>query len=130
MNYIKDEYYVDKFIEEVLEKENSKTYFLMNDPGVREFSAHWLTFTDYYKDKFDKGIRDKDAIDKLKQTTGFKSVARLYQFRCKLFKADFILNNKFKMNLTKNIATLKKITTRLLDQKRKRNKYLIGNMEW
>lgn len=130
MDYIKDEYGVDNFVRDVLEKEDGKTHFLKDDPEVREFSAHWLILTDYYKDKFGKGIRDKNAVERLMKIRGFKTVAKLYEFRCELFKADFILSDKFKKKLTKNLVLLKKITTRLLDQKRKKNEYLIGNKEW
>lgn len=130
IDYIKDEYGIDKFVKEVLEKEDNKIHFLKDDFEVKEFFAHWLILTDYYKDKFGKRIRDKDAVDKLMQIRGFKAVAKIYKFRCELFKADFTLNDKFKNKLTKNLVVLKKIITRLLDQKNKENKYFIENKEW
>ena len=130
IDYIKDEYGVDNFLHDVLEKEDSKTHFLKDDPEVREFSAHWFILTDYYKKEFGKEIRDKDAVGRLINIRGFKNISKLYKFRCELFKADFALNDKFRKKLTRNLILLKRTTSNLLAQKCKKNKYLIENSEW
>jgi hypothetical protein len=107
-----------------------KTDFLKDDPSVKEFTVHWFILTGYYKNKFGKRIRDKDAIENLMKIRGFKTLGKIYEFRCILFKADFILNHKFKQKLSKNLILLKKITERLLLEKKKKNDYLIKNKEW
>ena len=130
IDYIKDEYGVENFLSDILKKEDEKTNFLKDNPDVKEFSVNWFILTDYYKSKFGKRIRDKNAIDNLMKIRGFKTLAKIYEFRCNLFKADFILNDKFKQNLSKNLILLRRITSRLLLQKQKKNDFLIKNKEW
>lgn len=130
MDYIKDEYGVDNFVRDILDKEDEKTHFLRDDQGVKEFSSHWIILTDYYKNKFGKGVRDKDAIGKLTNIEGFDLIDKIYNFRCELFKADFVLNEDFRKKLAENLTHLKTITQRLLREKRERNEFLIKNKEW
>lgn len=130
IDYIKDEYGVDNFVRDVLAKEDEKTHFLRDNQHVKEFSSHWIILTDFYKERFGKSVRDRDAINSLIKIRGFKSLSQLYDFRCELFKADFKPDDRFKKRLAKNLIELKKITHRLLEQKRKRNEYLINNKEW
>lgn len=130
MDYIKEEVGVENFLRDKLSREDEKTSFLQNDLEVKEFSSHWFILTDYYKSKFGKRVRDKDAVDNLSKIYGFKILLKVYDFRCALFKADFYLNDKFRKDLTKNLLILKRITTKIVNEKQKKNEFLIKNKIW
>ena len=130
MDYIKDDFGVENFLKDILKGGDEKCYFLENNPKVKEFSANWFIVVDYYKSKFGKNIRDKDAIERLSNIMGFKSLPKIYDFRCRLFKADFSIDNEFKQELTENLSVLKKISKKILVDKKKINNYFIKNKDW
>ena len=130
IDYIKDDYGVEKFLRDIFRGRNAKGVFLKNNRKVKEFVANWIVFTEYYKERFGKNIRDKDAVDKLFQEQNFKGLKRLYSFRCELFKADFSLDKDFYTRLDKYLVLLRKINRTILQAQRKRERYLIKNNEW
>ena len=130
IDYIKDDYGVERFLRDIFRGRNAKGVFLKKNRKVKEFVANWIIFTEYYKERFGKNIRDKDAVDKLFQEQNFKGLKRLYSFRCELFKADFSLDKDFYIRLDKYLVLLRKINRTILQAQRKRERYLIKNNEW
>jgi len=84
----------------------------------------------YYKFKFGKRTRDKEAVGKLKSLKSFKEIEDLYSFRNNLFKFDFIYNDSFKKELKINVNKLKKIVSFINKKRRTRDKFFIENTEW
>ncbi|GEM_PF-2239542 len=130
IDYIKDDYGVEKFLRDIFRNRNAKGVFLKNNPKVKEFVANWIVFTEYYKKRFGKNIRDKDAINKLSAELKFGGLKRLYSFRCELFKADFSLDKAFSIRLEKYLTILKKMNSVIFKERRKREQYFIRNKDW
>ncbi len=130
IDYIKDDYGVEKFLRDIFRDRGEKGTFLKNNQKVKKFAANWIAFTDYYKSRFGKNIRDKDAINKLSKEEKFNELEKLYSFRCKLFKADFSLEEGFYIQLKKYLLLLQKINRGILQARRKRERYLIKNTDW
>ena len=130
IDYIKDDYGVERFLRDIFKERGAKGTFLKNDQRVKKFSANWIVFTDYYKNKLGRNVRDKDAIDKLSKEPRFKGLKRLYAFRCRLFKADFSLDEAFYVRLEKYLSLLQKLNRETLQARHKREQYLIKNTDW
>jgi hypothetical protein len=130
MDYIKDDYGTERFIKEQLDKDIANRIFFETNQMVKEFAVQWLVFTDYYKNRFGQGVRDIDAVEKLKCEKIFSKIEDLYNFRCRLFKSDFHPNNKFSTELKSNIKYLKKLNKYVFKKRTIRNLFLIENKEW
>lgn len=130
IDYIKDDYGVERFLRDIFRYRNSKGFFVKNNPKVKEFVANWIVFTEYYKNRFGKSIRDKDAIEKLSKETEFNGLTRLYSFRCELFKADFSLDKAFSIRLKKSLILSQKMNRVVLKKRISREQYLIKNKDW
>lgn len=130
IDYIKDDYGVERFVEEELAKADTKQEFYKSNPLVKEFALQWLLFVDYYKSRFGQSVRDKQALDKLVKEKRFHKIFSIYDFRCRLFKSDFSPNIGFKEELKKFLKLLTGINAAIFAEKQKRVKYLIKNKEW
>lgn len=130
MDYIKDEIGVDKFLQNSLGKEDSKSLFLKDSTEVKEFFVNWIIFTRYYKERFGKKVRDKDAVEKLSKEEEFNGLSDLYDFRCSLFKADFFVDEEFRNLLNRNLFLLKQMNKVILEENSERNQNLIENKVW
>lgn len=130
IDYIKDEAGVDNFLNNSFKKNDEKSNFLKNNELVIEFTKNWLVLTNFYKEKYGKNVRDKDAVEKLSKEFNFKTLSNLYDFRCHLFKADFNLSEKFNIKLKRNLDRLEKINNIIKKETDSRNKYLIKNKVW
>lgn len=130
IDYIKDDYGVERFLREELDKEDVKSRFFKTTLLVKEFTTQWLIFTAYYKNRFGQQIRDKDVVSKLSRENKFKKIPNLYSFRCRLFKSDFFPDDSFYNELKTNLALIKKLNSDIFKRKEKRNKYFIENTKW
>jgi hypothetical protein len=128
--YIKDEIGVENFLKEQFDNYYKEQEDIVNNQDVKSFFVFWILIVSYYKFKFGKGIRDKDAVGKLKFLKGFEEIEKLYVFRNNLFKFDFNYNDSFKKELKINVNKLKKIVSLMNKERRKRDKRLIENKEW
>ena len=128
--YIKDEVGVDNFLREQFANQNKMSDEMLIDKDIQKFSSNWFLFVEYYKTKLGKRVRDKDAIDKLKNKSGFESLEVLYKFRNKLFKADFNYDLEFKTELKERLRVLLRIVKHIKSEKRKKDSYLIKNKLW
>lgn len=89
-----------------------------------------MVLTNFYKERYGKNVRDKEAVEKLYKEFNFKILSKLYDFRCELFKADFSLSEKFDFKLKRNLGRLETINSRIKKETDSRNKYLIKNKVW
>jgi hypothetical protein len=128
--YIKDEVGVENFLKEQFDNYYKEQEDIINNQDVRNFFVFWILIVSYYKFKFGKGIRDKDAVSKLKSFKGFNEIEYLYSFRNNLFKFDFDYNESFKKELKTNVSKLKQIVSVINKERRKRDQHLIKNKEW
>ena len=128
--YIKDEVGVENFLKEQFDNYYKEQEDIINNQDIKDFFVFWILIVSYYKFKFGKAIRDKDAVSKLKSTKNFTEIENLYAFRNNLFKFDFNYNVSFKNELKTNVSQLKKIITVINKERRKRDQHLIKNKEW
>lgn len=128
--YIKDDIGIENFLKEKFDNYYKEQEDIINNQDIKNFFVFWILIVSYYKFKFGKGIRDKDAIGKLKSLKGFGEIEDLYSFRNNLFKFDFRYNDAFKKDLKTNVRKLKKIVTFINTERKKRDKFLIENKEW
>ena len=128
--YIKDDVGVENFLKEQFDNYYKEQEDIISNQDVKDFFVFWILIVSYYKFKFGKNIRDKDAISKLKSLTGFKEIESLYSFRNNLFKFDFSYTDSFKEKLKINVSKLKKIVDHINTERRSRDKSLIENEEW
>ena len=128
--YIKDDVGVENFLKEQFDNYYKEQEEIIKDKNIKDFFVFWILIVSFYKFKFGKNIRDKDAIDKLKKTKGFEQIEELYSFRNKLFKFDFDYNDTFKKELDKNVSKLSKVVGIINKKRKTRDKYLIKNKEW
>jgi hypothetical protein len=128
--YIKDEVGVEIFLKEQFDNYYKEQEDIINNQDIKNFFVFWILIVNYYKFKFGKGIRDKDAVGKLKSVKSFKEIEDLYSFRNNLFKFDFNYNDSFKKELKINVNKLKKIVTVINKERKKKDQRLIKNKEW
>lgn len=134
IDYIKDDYGLEKFLKEKLESGRkikfAKRNFFETTETVKDFAVQWLIFTDYYKDRFGQGVRDKDATKRLAKEKRFKNITKLYKFRCQLFKSDFSVNKDFLAKLSKWVFYIKKLNMLNFKDAEARDRYLLKSKEW
>ncbi len=128
--YIKDEIGVENFLKESFDNYYREQEDIISNQDIKSFFVFWILIVSYYKFKFGKNIRDKDAIGKLKFLKGFEKIEGLYTFRNNLFKFDFNYNDSFKKELKTNVNKLKKIVTAINKERKRREQRLIKNKEW
>ena len=128
--YIKDEVGVENFLKEQFDNYYKEQEDIINNQDIKDFFVFWILIVSYYKFKFGKNIRDKDAVGKLKLLKDFAEIEDLYAFRNNLFKFDFNYDDSFKKKLKSNVSKLKKIVGVINKERRKRDKRLIENKEW
>lgn len=128
--YIKDEVGVENFLKQQFDNYYTEQEDIIDNQDVKNFFVFWILIVSYYKFKFGKGIRDKDAVGKLKSLKGFEKIEDLYAFRNNLFKFDFNYNDPFKKELKANVSKLKKIVAIINKERKKRDQRLIENKEW
>ncbi len=128
--YIKDEVGVENFLKEQFDYYYKEQEDIINNQDVKDFFVFWILIVSYYKFKFGKNIRDRDAINKLKSLKYFNEIESLYSFRCNLFKFDFNYTDSFRKELKINVSKLKKIVDHINKDRRSRDKSLIENKEW
>jgi len=128
--YIKDEVGVENFLKEKFDSYYKEQEDIIKNKSIRDFFAYWIQIVSYYKFKFGQRIRDKDAIQKLKEIRGFENIEGLYLFRNKLFKFDFNYNENFKKELKNNVHLLKSLVEIINNERKERDIFLIDNKEW
>jgi hypothetical protein len=128
--YIKDEVGVENFLKEQFDNYYKEQEDIISNQDIKDFFVFWILIVSYYKFKFGKNIRDKDAVGKLKSLKDFTEIEDLYAFRNNLFKFDFNYDDSFKNKLKSNVSKLKKIVGVINKERRKRDKRLIENKEW
>ena len=128
--YIKDEIGVENFLKEQFDNYYKEQDDIIANQDIKNFFVFWILIVSYYKFKFGKGVRDKDAVAKLKTLKNFKEIESLYRFRNNLFKFDFIYDDSFKKELKTNVNKLKKIVALINKERKKRDQRLIKNKEW
>lgn len=128
--YIRDDVGIQKFLKEQFDNYYKEQEDIINNQDIKSFFVFWILIVNYYKFKFGKRIRDKDAIEKLKVLGGFKEIENLYSFRNNLFKFDFKYDNSFKKDLKTNVSKLKKIVSIINKERRARDQFYIENTEW
>ena len=128
--YIKDEIGVENFLKEQFDNYYEEQEDIIDNQDIKNFFVFWILIVNYYKFKFGKKIRDKDAVGKLKSIKSFKEIEDLYSFRNNLFKFDFNYNDSFKKDLKINVNKLKKIVSYINKKRRTRDKFFIENTEW
>jgi hypothetical protein len=128
--YIKDEVGVENYLKEQFDSYYKEQEDIIKNKSIRDFFAYWIQIVSYYKFKFGQRIRDKDAIQKLKDILGFENIEGLYLFRNKLFKFDFNYNENFKKELKNNVDLLKSLVEIINNERKERDTFFINNKEW
>lgn len=126
IDYIKEEYGIENFLNDIFRQEDERIAFLAGEK-IKEFTTQWIIFTDHYKKLFGKKIRDKDAINKLSKEKKFKDISELYSFRCKVFKSDFVKDEKFISDLNFYLKLLIKINKVIIKKRKNQRDWLIQN---
>ena len=75
-------------------------------------------------------MRDKDAVQKLKELKGFEKIEDLYSFRNKLFKFDFNYDEQFKKDLKSNVMLLEALVNIVNNERKARDAFFVNNKEW